>query len=218
MGLLAVSEGGHSLHPGDMTTNDAERMLELEESAQGEVLFRTPGEELQVEKARDQAEASGWIPTRDDLPTSDDVSEVHPSRLETARVCRDELLAAMQLLETTVAGPAAKADWIDGVTRAAHRLQLALAEHIAATEEPDGLLEEIVLIAPRLAHEAESLSAEHETLMKSMRRVIETISQPFDARTVRRRTLALLARLAEHRQRGSDLVYEAYSVDIGAAG
>ena len=195
-----------------MTTNDAERLLELEESAEGVVLFRAPGEELQLEKARDQAEASGWIPTRDEI------SEVHSPRLETARTCRDELLAAMQLLEKTVAGPAAKADWIEAVTQAAQRLQLALADHIAATEEHDGLLEEIVLHAPRLAQEAESLSAEHETLMKSMRRVNETISQPFETRTVRRRVLALLARLAEHRQRGSDLVYEAYSVDIGASG
>jgi hypothetical protein len=34
---------------------------------------------------------------------------------------------------------------------------------------------------------------------------------------VRRRVIALLGRLAIHRQRGSDLVYEAYNVDITAA-
>jgi hypothetical protein len=194
-----------------MTKNDAERLLELEESAQGVVLFRSPGEELQLEKARDQAEASGWI------PTADEVTELRSTRLEAARVCRDELLTAMQLLEKTVAGPAAQTDWLEAVTQAAQRLERALASHIAATENPDGLLEEIVVSAPRLAHEAESLSAEHVALMNSMRRVNEAIAQS-ETRRVRRRTMALLARLAEHRQRGSDLVYEAYSVDIGAAG
>lgn len=47
-----------------MTTNDAERVLELEEAAEGVELFRPPGADLHVEKARDQAEASGWIPDR----------------------------------------------------------------------------------------------------------------------------------------------------------
>ena len=35
---------------------------ELEEAAQGQDLYRAPGHELQIEQAREQAEASGWLP------------------------------------------------------------------------------------------------------------------------------------------------------------
>jgi hypothetical protein len=195
-----------------MTRSDAERVLELEESAEGVDLFRPPGDELQLEKSRDQAEASGWIPTRDE-PTP-----AGSPRLESARVRRDELRAAMQALETTVAGPAARVDWIEDVAAALDRLQRSLIDHIAVTDGPDGLLEEIVQIAPRLAYEAGELTAEHEVLTQSLKRVRQSIDESAGAAKVRRRVLALLARVAEHRQRGSDLVYEAYTVDIGAAG
>jgi hypothetical protein len=150
--------------------------------------------------------------------STESVEPFRSTRLESARVRRDELREAMQLLENTASRPVAGANWIDLVGAAVQRLQLALAEHIAATEGPEGLLEEVLQTAPRLAHEAEALTAEHKALVERLRQLNEAVARPTAVSTVRRRVMALLGRLVEHRQRGSDFVYEAYQVDIGSAG
>jgi hypothetical protein len=192
-----------------MTDHDAERLLELEEAAEGVELFRPPGDEMQLEKARDQAEASGWIPERDDAPAP------KAGRLETIRDRRDALRVAMHSLETIVAGPASSPGWRDAVGNALSAIREALDQHIAAVESPDGLLEEILEIAPRLAHLTEEIEADHRDLLRMLERAEEAIPGDSDSRTVRRTAMSLLAGLAIHRQRGSDLLYEAYSVDIG---
>jgi hypothetical protein len=192
-----------------MSTNDAERLLELEEAAEGVELFRPPGDELQLEKARDQAEASGWIPERDDAPVAT------AGRLQSIRGQRDALRSAMHSLETIVAGPASASNWRDSVATALAGIRRALDDHIAAVESPDGLLEEILEIAPRLAYLTEEIEADHRDLHRVLERAEHTVAGDHDSRTIRRTAMALLAGLAIHRQRGSDLIYEAYSVDIG---
>lgn len=192
-----------------MTNHDAERLLELEEAAEGVEVFRTPGNELGLEKARDQAEASGWIPERDQAPSP------RAGRLETIRGRRDALRVAMHSLETIVAGPASSPAWRDLVGNALSAIRVALDNHVAAVESPDGLLEEILDIAPRLAPLTEEIEADHRDLVRVLQRAEDAIPGDFDSRTVRRTAMSLLAALAIHRQRGSDLIYEAYSVDIG---
>lgn len=192
-----------------MTTNDAERVLELEEGAEGVELFRPPGADLQVEKARDQAEASGWIPDRDAGATAE------AGRLESIRDQRDALRVAMHSLETTVAGPASAEGWRDAVAAALADLRDALEAHVTIVENPDGLLEEVLEIAPRLAQETEEIEAEHRDLLRALDRVVNAVARPDNSRAIRRSAMALLAGLAIHRQRGSDLIYEAYNVDIG---
>jgi len=192
-----------------MTTNDAERVLELEESAEGVELFRPPGEVLLVEKARDQAEASGWIPEREGPagPGRD--------RLEAVREYRDALGAAMHSLETTVARPASAPAWSAALDASLTRLRAAVEAHVRTVEGPDGLLEEILGIAPRLAHETTAMETEHVAILRTLARAEDALNRGAGARDVRRAVMALLGSLAAHRQRGSDLVYEAYSVDLG---
>ncbi len=196
-----------------MSERDAEQMLELEESAEGVDLFRPPGEQLQVEKARDQAEASGWIPERVELGNS-----TH-TRWHRARVRRNELHRAMERLEATVARPAAPDGWADAVDASLLELEDALGAHIREVEAPDGLLAEIVDVAPRLVSDVETIKNEHVELVASWARARQSLGGNGAASVteVRRRIISLLGRLAIHRQRGSDLVYEAYNVDIAAA-
>jgi hypothetical protein len=193
-----------------MSTNDAERVLELEESAEGVDLFRPPGDELLLEKARDQAEASGWIPEREGGPVT--------SRLSTALERRDVLLAAMQRLEAAAGRSGSAPGWADGLRDAVDAVADAVARHISATEGAGGLLEEVLEGSPRLAAEVAALEGDHEDLERAIARVRASLQRPSEVRAIRRRVIRLLGHLVDHRQRGSDLVYEAYSVDLGLGG
>jgi len=86
-------------------------------------------------------------------------------------------------------------------------LSAAIAEHLAATEGEHGLYAEIVAADPRLAFAVETLIREHAELRCAMQRDLTGLSE---------KQLADLARrLDRHCQRGNDLVYEAYIVDLG---
>ena len=101
-------------------------------------------------------------------------------------------------------------------------LRQALDEHIEEVEGPDGLLAEIMESAPRLASEVEILRQEHGQLVTALiraqeiSRAVEIDTAP-DPLRLRRAVTRLLGRLTLHRQRGSDLVFEAFNVDIGVA-
>lgn len=195
-----------------MTQNDAERLLDLEETADGVGLFRHPGSHLQVERARDQAEASGLI------PDSDRSDAGRLARLESVRTRRDELRAAMNDLEKSAARPHAGPGWSQDVRASVTRLHNALETHIRDVEGPEGLFEAVVATAPRLAHDAEDLRGEHHDLMRSIGSVDRALDDSSGKAVIRRRVMSLLARLVVHRQRGSDLVYNAYNIDIGDSG
>jgi hypothetical protein len=57
---------------------------------------------------------------------------------------------------------------------------------------------------------------DHRNLLVEMDRLYAAAGSagPGDVEAVRRRALDLLQGLAAHRQRGSDLIYEAYLVDV----
>lgn len=122
----------------------------------------------------------------------------------------------METLEKALAAPADTDTWLKGVRAAASDLTMALRAHIDEVEGPRGLLAEIRLDAPRLCHLVDELTAEHPELLRSCERLRQSMDDEApDFRQVRRRAMSLLGRLSLHRQTGSDLVYEAYHVDIG---
>ena len=86
-------------------------------------------------------------------------------------------------------------------------LSTAIAEHLAATEGEHGLYAEIVAADPRLAFAVESLAREHAELRRIMKRDLSDLSEA--------QLSDLAQRLDRHCQRGKDLVYEAYIVDLG---
>lgn len=104
-------------------------------------------------------------------------------------------------------------------TNLCHRLdplRSAFAEHRATTEGADGLYAVVVNDAPRLAYVVDRLVAEHAALDAAMatlaRRAAEVSA---DAEALRRGALDVLDELSRHRQHVSDVVYEAYAIDIG---
>jgi hypothetical protein len=80
----------------------------------------------------------------------------------------------------------------------------AVVEHLSTTEGEHGLYADIVAADPRLSSAVGSLLREHAELRQALDRNLDE------------QTAAELATLFDrHRQRGNDLVYEAYVVDLG---
>jgi hypothetical protein len=140
-----------------------------------------------------------------------------PVQVERARVRRIELHDAMTSMETELARPSGSETWHDNVETALTELSAALDAHIQDVEGVEGLLVRVVDEAPQLAGEIAELTKEHLQLSTARYRALATLRQPGrpDPAVVRRRVTTLLGRLALHRQRGAELVYDAYSVDIG---
>lgn len=86
-------------------------------------------------------------------------------------------------------------------------LSAAIAEHLAATEGEHGLYADIVATDPRLRFAVEMLIREHTELRRVAQRDPKSLSE--------HQLAELSRRLDRHCQRGNDLVYEAYSRDLG---
>jgi hypothetical protein len=128
----------------------------------------------------------------------------------------------MTALERAIAGPYSAVGWLDEVGTGLDGVGASLHAHIDEVEGPYGLLAEILEAAPRLAVDTDALRAEHDSLLNAWKKAqlsLETASRVGETDNhalIRRQITTLLGRLTRHRQRGSDLVYEAYNVDISA--
>lgn len=94
-----------------------------------------------------------------------------------------------------------------------------MREHIASTEGPEGLHAELLAQAPRLANAVSRLVSEHEALTQGAGPARRTgQSMHSGGRTSRLSGhwgTDVVADISRHRQRGADLIYEAYEHDIG---
>jgi hypothetical protein len=112
--------------------------------------------------------------------------------------------------------PAQDPGWRGEVRELLGGLRDAFSEHVAVTEGPDGLYGELVDHAPRLARGIEVLKREHAALLARMDGLYGRVRRAEPApEQIRRWADELLRELSLHRQRGADLVYEAYGTDIG---
>lgn len=139
--------------------------------------------------------------------------------LERARENRASLRSAMREVESALAAPtpAREGPWRHEIGAKLDVLGDALESHIAATENEDGLLAEIMSSAPRLARRVERARTDHERLRADLQQASTAVEADADVNVVRDNVGSLLIDLVRHRQLGSDLVYEAYNVDIEGA-
>ena len=154
-------------------------------------------------------------------PTEDNEQEVTPT-LEEAVRRRADLYQAILGLERAAARPAVAREeqWVKGVIEALEELEGEIIDHIEVTERHDGLYAEIVDAAPRLSRKVQLLRDEHPEMQEatSSLRARLTTARVSDAGSVdeaRDEIQHVLGRLVKHRQLGADLVWEAYSRDIG---
>ncbi|MBO0881525.1 MAG: hypothetical protein J2P17_14535 [Mycobacterium sp.] len=147
-------------------------------------------------------------------------SDAERKLLDQLRRRRAELLESMRAVEQALAAPAPnrQAHWAERVQVALIELVGDFREHINITEGPDGLYGELLVTAPRLQGAVARLVREHALIRDDIEDLVAAAGAPDVADnvdTVREGATALLARLLRHRQRGSDLVFEAYQADIG---
>jgi hypothetical protein len=144
--------------------------------------------------------------------------------IESVRVRRAGLKSALSGLEIAIAAPAPGRvdEWTAGVREALGVLEEVWTRHIIETEAPGAFLDEVVEAAPRLAKPAQRLRGEHDEILSVILDVQAQLQAPEAepdadewANRMRSVLTSLLVALARHRQRGADLVYEAYAVDIG---
>lgn len=132
---------------------------------------------------------------------------------------RRRLRSALDQVEHALAGAAgAPEDWQRQVTDALERLRTTWNDHIAMTESEHGFFRQILDDAPRLFASVNRLRAEHDELTtiteKLLARCQESALDEDEIEVLRGEALDLLGRAARHRQHGSDLIYEAYQVDV----
>jgi hypothetical protein len=140
--------------------------------------------------------------------------------LEELRRHRAELRESISTLEDALAAPAVsdRQRWAQRVHAAAVELAGDFREHVDLTEGPDGLYSEVLKTSPRLSGAVDTLTREHGLIRGQVDSLLARVGASdavADVDRVRDLGTALLGRLVRHRQRGSDLVFEAYEFDIG---
>ena len=141
--------------------------------------------------------------------------------IEVARRKRKALHEAMVEFEAALTSPWVAPSWVEDLARHLRALELALDDHIREVESDQGIIAQILQDTPRLASHVEDLFADHRRLTVAFGEVLELtrsfgLDRDVDAvRALREASLELIQELSRHRQRGSDLVYEAYGLDIG---
>lgn len=132
---------------------------------------------------------------------------------------RAELRDSLSALEQALAAPAPRGEeaWVLRVHVALVELSADFREHRASTEGPDGLYVDVLTNAPRLAGAVDRLTREHAQVDGLLGELLVRSAAPGtgDVDQLRRLGTALLGLLVTHRQRGSDLLYEAFELDVG---
>jgi len=149
------------------------------------------------------------------------VTDTEPDVIEGVRSRRAGLRTAMSALEYALAAPAPRRvdEWRHGVRDALSSLHEVWTRHIVETEAPGAFLDDLVEEAPRLYNQSLRLREEHGEILSILLEVDDRLQpdhgDPEWVERLRSVLTSLLVALARHRQRGADLVYEAYAVDIG---
>lgn len=146
----------------------------------------------------------------------------HQTLVKQARAESDVLLNAMHRLEAALASaaPTRERAWHTQVLEELRTVTNLLDEHAHSVEAADGLLAMIGAARPRLLHRIERLRREHVALRQqagSLQGQIEHLAPDElpNFRDIRHRTTWLLDALRHHRAAAADLLFEAFSTDVG---
>jgi DNA-binding PucR family transcriptional regulator len=145
-----------------------------------------------------------------------------PAYLERVRAHRAELRDSVAAVDEALASPIARGGaWRERVRAALAELSHDFQDHITLTERPGGLYDSVRHGAPRLSGAVERLTSEHQAYAEAIGgylAVLEHGGTIGDLPAFREEVTTLMGQLVRHRQKGADLVYEAYDVDLGGSG
>ncbi|HMM95542.1 hypothetical protein [Phycicoccus sp.] len=151
------------------------------------------------------------------------MDEAFTAHLDRVRAHRAELGESMAALDAALALPVGLGSvWRRRVRAALTELAHDLRDHVELTEAPDGIYADLRAQAPRLAHDVGVQLTEHQELLAEVDRLLAERDDGLEGeeavRAHREAATSLIGRLVRHRQRGSDLVYAAYDIDLGGSG
>jgi septal ring factor EnvC (AmiA/AmiB activator) len=139
----------------------------------------------------------------------------HEHALEAARRRRVELQEAVSSVEIAASSPIGGPNWRSNLQTELESLRIALEQHVEEVEGAEGLLAQLRDDAPRLINKINRVRDEHPELTQQVADAIASAKGSSGAEDLRSQVLAVLVSIVRHRQRGADLVYEGYHVDIG---
>jgi hypothetical protein len=145
------------------------------------------------------------------------VSDLSGADLQAARRRRAGLRRlCSQLGEAFAAADARQAADREGLVRALGELAECWSRHVADTEAPDGLLNQILTDAPRLATTVDKFRREHPGITARIVTVSDRLADPTaDRADLEPHVMALLTAIDRHRAGGGELIHRAYNIDIG---
>ncbi|MGK5738499.1 hypothetical protein [Micromonospora sp. URMC 103] len=119
-------------------------------------------------------------------------------------------------LARALAVPPGERRWRERVVVRLAPIREDFAAHVRATEGPCGLYAELLAQAPRLERKVRLLTREHAAIAGVLT-ALEYAAEAPGASADELRGLAehLLRALSRHRQRGADLLWQAYQTDLG---
>jgi chromosome segregation ATPase len=182
--------------------------LRHQRARESDLLYEAYRDAFGVDIERESSMASAETKVRDES-----------QQLTTKRADRDRSLDALQNVERRAgtAGPGREDAWLDELRASAFELEVALT-----VERSDGneLFDDIEHAEPRLHHRIVQLRTQYRNLadaVHNLRMALEeSESRELDVADVRRTLDQLATELRYLRAREADLVYEAYTVDLGA--
>jgi hypothetical protein len=142
-----------------------------------------------------------------------------PLDVSAVRARRANLRKASARVEDVLsrAEPSAGTAWAEELTLVMAELTRAWETHVALTESPNGLLEQITTDAPRLSSTVARLRREHVDVATRLRSVDEQLrsgQEPGLSQT-RSDLATALVKINHHRKEGGELIHQAYQIDIG---
>ncbi len=144
-----------------------------------------------------------------DRPATVDVEGLRAERATIRRACT----RIQELLTEVAAGEGAE---VERLTEAVTTLLERWNRHVRLAEAPDGLLHQIVTDCPRLSTTVARLGGEHPVVTTEIRSALDLLAAPApDLTGVGRLLDWAIDAIDRHRRRGNQLIFDAYSVDIG---
>jgi hypothetical protein len=159
--------------------------------------------------------------TAQERPESDIDLTTDSAALDEARSRRLALGDAADLIEDLIARPGSDPQWTMRVADALQGLRHAFDSHVSEVEHDEGLLPQLRHDSARLCNAIDRMYAEHITIGAELDDAATLIVDcggdcgTAMVEAIREAVVDVLRSVSRHRQRGADLVYEAYHVDIG---
>ena len=140
--------------------------------------------------------------------------------IDEVRRRRAELRESIGEMELALAQAAhgREADWTALVRERSAQLEEDFAIHLEVAEAPNGLHTQVLSDAPYLAPQVNRLQRDHAAISKQfteVHKLLDNSGGDVDVEAVRLSLTDLIGMLVRHRQRGADLLWDAYATSLG---